>query len=62
MAASLLSACEGLALFPERGRIGLKEGTRELTTVYPYIIVYRVRTASIEIVSVWHGAKNRSAE
>jgi toxin ParE1/3/4 len=62
MAALLVSGCEGLELFPERGRIGLEEGTRELTTVYPYVIVYRVRGTSIEIVNIWHGAQNRSAQ
>jgi addiction module RelE/StbE family toxin len=61
MAALLLSACEGLAQFPERGRIGLRDGTRELTTIHPYVIVYRVR-ADIEIVNIWHGAQNWSTE
>ena len=59
MSVKLIAACEGLERFPERGRIGSEPGTRELTTVRPYIIVYRFRGSVIEIVNIWHGRQNR---
>jgi plasmid stabilization system protein ParE len=49
----------GLELFPERGRPGLVEGTRELTSVWPYVIVYRIKHETIEILRIWHGAQGR---
>lgn len=52
-----------LALLPftYTGRPGLVEGTRELIE-WPYIIVYRIdeETAEIVIVSIVHGARDRS--
>ena len=62
MAQELLLACEKLELFPDRGRGGLVPGTRELTTVWPYIIVYRHTLERIDILRIWHGAQNRSSE
>ena len=59
MAVELIAACDRLELFPERGRPGKKRGTRELTTVWPYVIVYRVRPDGIDIVRIWHGRQNR---
>jgi toxin ParE1/3/4 len=60
MAVEIIAACDRLELFPERGRPGLRRGTRELTTVWPYVIVYKVhRAREIEILSVWHGRQNR---
>lgn len=55
LAIELVAACDRLELFPERGRPGRVEGTRELTTVWPYVIVYRIEGAKIEILRVWHG-------
>ena len=59
MAQKLFDACFGLKQFPNRGRIGKKPGTRELTTVWPYVIVYQVEADAIFIDSVWHGAQHR---
>jgi plasmid stabilization system protein ParE len=35
-------------------------GTREITTVWPYVIVYRVTAAEVQILRVWHGAQDRA--
>ena len=61
MAVEIAAACDRLEYFPERGRPGLRLGTRELTTVWPYVIVYRVHPRSaVEILTIWHGRQNRS--
>jgi addiction module RelE/StbE family toxin len=58
-AVELVAACDRLELFPERGRPGLKAGTRELTAVWPYVIVYAVEGGRIEILSIYHGRQSR---
>jgi len=48
-----------LALFPNRGRAEIVEGTRELVIQRtPYIAVYRVEDAVV-ILAVVHGAEER---
>ena len=43
---------------PNLGRPGRVAGTRELIlTRFPYILPYRVRSGSIEILRVFHGAR-----
>ncbi len=59
LAVELVAACDRLEMFPERGRPGSVPGTRELTTVWPYVIVYRVRKDAVEILRIWHGKQNR---
>ncbi len=45
---------------PRRGRMGREEGTRELVfTRLPYIVAYRVKEESVEILHIYHGAQNR---
>lgn len=46
-----------LGTFPERGRAGRIDGTRELVS-NPYIIVYRV-TDLVHILRIYHTAQNR---
>lgn len=47
-----------LAEHPELGRAGRIAGTRELVmTGYPYIIPYRVRRDTVEILRVFHTAR-----
>jgi len=47
-----------LLMFPNRGRQGKKEGTRELVlTPLPYIVVYRVFGETIFVVRILHGAQ-----
>jgi toxin ParE1/3/4 len=51
------SAASQLRKFPESGRQGRVAGTRELVMPgTPYIIVYRVRSVAIEILSILHAA------
>ena len=58
---SLVLAGDSLALFPNRGRLGMATGTREMVTVWPYLIVYEVDTASDTalILRIWHGSQDR---
>jgi toxin ParE1/3/4 len=47
-----------LLMFPQRGRPGRKEGTRELVlSPLPYMLVYAVRDEVIFIVRILHGAQ-----
>nr|WP_295743003.1 type II toxin-antitoxin system RelE/ParE family toxin [uncultured Acidocella sp.] len=61
VARELLLAGDSLVLFPHRGRLGLAAGTRELTAVWPYIIVYEVNSQAeeVSVLRVWHGAQDR---
>ncbi len=56
VAAHLVSSVEHLAEFPQLGRPGLRPGMRSLVAP-PYIISYRVRSGSLQILSVWHGRR-----
>lgn len=48
-----------LQTFPNRGREGRIESTRELVfPSLPYIAVYRLRNENIEIVRIYHAAQN----
>jgi toxin ParE1/3/4 len=47
-----------LATFPEMGRRGRVPGTRELVIAsQPYIVAYRIRGQTIDILAVLHGAQ-----
>ncbi len=47
-----------LVTFPEMGRVGRVPGSRELPIVNsPYIAVYKVGDAKVEILAVFHGAR-----
>jgi toxin ParE1/3/4 len=47
-----------LEKFPNSGRPGRVDGTRELPLApLPFVVVYRVKEDSIEIVRVLHGAQ-----
>ena len=59
VARELLLAADSLALFPQRGRIGRAEGTRELVALWPYIVVYEIDTDAVRILRVWHGAQEQ---
>ena len=60
VARELLLAGDSLAAFPMRGRPGRQQGTRELVTIKPYIIVYRVSGPEIiTILRIWHAAQER---
>jgi toxin ParE1/3/4 len=58
----ILDALQLLELFPESGRPGRVEGTRELVVPRrPYIVVYQVdrELEAVRVQSVMHGARDR---
>lgn len=56
---SIYERIEELVTFPNRGRMGRREGTRELVLApLPYIVVYRVKESTIEILQIRHGAQD----
>jgi toxin ParE1/3/4 len=59
IAVQLVAACDRLEHLPERGRPGLVANTRELPTIWPYVIVYRITSDAVEIVRVWHRSRDR---
>ena len=55
---TVYDAPSGLLTFPNRGRPGKKNGTRELVlSPLPYVVVYTVRADVIYIVRILHGAQ-----
>jgi toxin ParE1/3/4 len=55
---SVYEASAALLAFPNRGRSGRIEGTRELVlTPLPYIVVYKVLDDAIFVVRILHGAQ-----
>jgi toxin ParE1/3/4 len=50
-----------LRRFPESGKPGIEEETREFVVPkLPYIVVYRVLSAgAVQILRIWHGAQDR---
>jgi toxin ParE1/3/4 len=50
-----------LRRFPESGKAGIEEGTREFVVPkLPYVIAYRLRgPGAVEILRIWHGAQDR---
>lgn len=55
MALRLKLAAESLVQHPERGRASGQ--LRELTTVPPYLIRYRISENTVQIVRIKHGAQ-----
>jgi plasmid stabilization system protein ParE len=53
-----LESVQKLRHFPEAGKPGLEESTRELVVAeFPaYIVVYRLNQA-VEILRIWHAAQ-----
>lgn len=56
----LIAVADRLAEFSERGR-DAGNGLREMTTVWPYILRYRVETDRVVILRVRHGARDEVA-
>ena len=55
---TVYDAPSDLLTFPNRGRQGKKEGTRELVlSPLPYIVVYKVLGDIIFVVRILHGAQ-----
>jgi toxin ParE1/3/4 len=54
----VLESIQGLSLFPRKGRAGRVPGTRELVvTGTPYIVAYRLKATTIQILSILHAAR-----
>lgn len=55
--AILIETGDGLATFPNRGRLVRGSDKREVMMVYPYIIRYRVSGETVRILRVRHSAR-----
>ena len=56
----LYESVRALKQWPQRGRHGREEGTRELVfSPLPYVAVYRVTPGNVEVVRIYHAAQNR---
>lgn len=53
----LMELADSLAEFPDRGREAA-DGRREMTTVWPYILRYRVEAERVVILRIRHGARD----
>jgi addiction module RelE/StbE family toxin len=59
VAKALFDAANSLDLMPSRGRVGRSPDTRELVVPgLPYIVVYQVTKTAIQILHIYHGARN----
>jgi toxin ParE1/3/4 len=57
LALDVLQAIEGLRTFPNRGRPGRVQGTRELVLTRPFLAVYEVREEEVQVLRILHGAR-----
>ena len=62
VAQEMVLAADSLETFPDRGKRGVAPGTRELWSVHPFVLVYRVehQRGIVRILRVWHGAQDRA--
>jgi len=52
----LFNAANGLDENPLRGR-AIPKGRRQLSTIPPYLICYRIKGEVVEIITIRHGAR-----
>lgn len=57
VAERLIEVADSLSEYPNRGR-DAGEGRREMTTVWPYILRYRVDGDTVVILRVRHGSRD----
>jgi toxin ParE1/3/4 len=63
VAKALFDAANSLDVLPSRGRVGRIPGTRELVvTGLPYIVLYEVADTAVQILHIYHGARNWPGE
>lgn len=58
----IYDAVQILRRFPESGKTGIEEGTREFVVpaLPSYIVVYRLLPSeAVQILRIWHGAQQR---
>ena len=59
VAQTIFQAIAGLRKFPNRGRIGLAENTRELVfSPWPYIAVYEIIGDQVQVLRIRHAAQD----
>ncbi len=57
----MYATIQSLKQWPQRGRIGREEGTRELVfSSLPYLAVYRLKEQDIEVLRIYHSAQDRT--
>jgi toxin ParE1/3/4 len=61
LAGRLIEVADSLAEFPNRGR-DAGDGKREMTSVWPYILRYRVEVDRVIILRIRHGARDELPE
>ena len=53
-------AVHSLKQWPNRGRVGREDGTRELLVPpLPYVAVYRIKERSVEVLRIYHAAREQ---
>jgi len=57
MALRLLKAGDALVDFPERG-VPIPRGRRQLTTVPPYLLRYKITDGVVTIIDIRHAAED----
>jgi toxin ParE1/3/4 len=57
IALDALRAIGDLRTFPNRGRPGRVQGTRELVLTRPFLAVYEVREEEVQVLRILHGAR-----
>jgi plasmid stabilization system protein ParE len=58
IAKTIYESAGSLKSFPNKGRTGRVEGTRELPLPpLPFVVVYRIRKDIVEIANIVHGAQ-----
>lgn len=56
----IFAAVQTLKEWPQRGRMGREEGTREfILSPLPYIVVYRLHASDFEVLRIYHGVQQR---
>jgi len=54
----ILDTVRRIGQMPHSGRTGRIEGTREAVVPRsPYIVVYQVSAQAVEVLGIWHGAR-----
>jgi len=54
----ILETVRRVGQMPQCGRIGRVDGTREAVVPRsPYIVVYQLSAQAVEILGIWHGAR-----
>jgi toxin ParE1/3/4 len=60
VASAIERATHRLSTFPQSGRIGAVETTREIVVPrLPFIAVYRITSDAVEVIAVFHAAQDK---